>query len=199
MLVMRHEVQPRDGRPSLRHAPWRRVCHVPVADRRGGVQVDDPVTAMLSDRTFCEVTVFLKLMSAAMSAAGLGRACRGENGGSSEERKRELLVLTAQTFVARNRGSAGERGHSRESGSGGRTLRRRTRERPSPHDPRFVRPPPNRPAARANKRQGRSRSPQGVSLRLPGDIHKARWNSRACAGGWEKVPENAGNAIRLRA
>jgi hypothetical protein len=63
-----------------------------------------PVTAMLSDRTFCEVTVFLKLMSAAM--------CRRPDWvehvvekmeGVPEERKRELLVLTAQTFVSRNR------------------------------------------------------------------------------------------------
>lgn len=63
-----------------------------------------PVTAMLSDRTFCEVTVFLKLMSAAM--------CRrpdwvehvvAKMEGVPEERKHELLVLTAQTFVARNR------------------------------------------------------------------------------------------------
>lgn len=63
-----------------------------------------PVTAMLSDRTFCEVTVFLKLMSAAMSRRpDWVEHVVEKMEGVPEERKRELLVLTAQTFVARNR------------------------------------------------------------------------------------------------
>lgn len=67
-------------------------------------KVMTPVTAVLSDRTFCEVTVFLKLMSAAMSRRpDWVEHVVEKMEGVPDERKRELLVLTAQTFVSRNR------------------------------------------------------------------------------------------------
>jgi hypothetical protein len=63
-----------------------------------------PVTIMLTDRTFCEVTLFLKLMSAAMGKRPDWVEHLVEKmAGVPEERETELLQLTAKMYVAHNR------------------------------------------------------------------------------------------------
>jgi hypothetical protein len=63
-----------------------------------------PVTIMLTDRTFCEVTLFLKLMSVAMGKRPdwVEHLVEKMNG-VPDNRKAELLQLTAKVYVARNR------------------------------------------------------------------------------------------------
>ena len=63
-----------------------------------------PVTIMLTDRTFCEVTLFLKLMSVAMGKRPDWVEHLAEKmTGVPDNRKAELLQLTAKVYVARNR------------------------------------------------------------------------------------------------